>query len=74
MKKNMMNAVMNFFGTAALIGFLDLCVARFDTAAFAQRFTSPSHLAFVAVFSLILGAAAFVRRPRAGAASAAAVA
>ena len=61
MKKNLGIAVMNFFGTAGLIALLELFVARFNTATFTQIFTRPAHLAFVAVFGLILGAAAFVR-------------
>ena len=70
MKKNLRNAAMNFFDTATLIGMFDLCAARFDTAKFARIFTKPSHLAFVIVFGLILGAAAFFKPHRSTAAAA----
>ena len=61
MKKAIGIAVMNFFGITAFIAMLDMFVARFNTAVFARTFTRPSHLAFIAVFGLILAAAAFVR-------------
>ena len=64
MKKNIGIAVMNFFGITAIIALLDLFVARFNTAVFTRTFTRPSHLAFVAVFGLILAAAAFFRPAR----------
>ena len=68
MKKNIGIAVMNFFGLASLVALLDLMVARFNTAVFAQIVSRPSHLAFVAVLGLILAVAPFVRPRRAAAA------
>ena len=61
MKKNFGIAVMNFFGITAIIALLDMFVARFNIPLFVRTFTRPSHLAFVAVFGLILAAAAFIR-------------
>ena len=61
MKKTIGIAVMNFFGISAIIAMLDLFVARFNIPLFVRTFTRPSHLAFVAVFGLILAAGAFIR-------------
>ena len=61
MKKTIGIAVMNFFGISALIAMLDMFVARFNIPVFVRTFTRPSHLAFVAVFGLIMAAAAFIR-------------
>ena len=61
MKKTIGIAVMNFFGITAIIALLDMLVARFNLDVFTRTITRPSHLAFVAVFGLILAAAAFVR-------------
>ena len=69
MKKTAGIAVMNFFGISALIGLLDLVAARFDIAAFVRIAARPAHLAFIAVFGLILAAAAFVRPQHAAAAA-----
>lgn len=59
MKKNLENAVINFFGIAALIGLLDLLAARFSFAAFTQTISRSGHIAFVGVLGLILAAGAF---------------
>ncbi len=64
MKKTIGIAVMNFFGISAIIAMLDMFVARFNIPLFVRTFTRPSHLAFVAVFGLILAAAAFIRPGR----------
>ncbi len=64
MKKTIGIAVMNFFGISALIAMLDLFVARFNIPLFVRAFTRPSHLAFAAVFGLIMAAAAFIRPDR----------
>ena len=64
MKKNIGIAVMNFFGLAALVALLDLMVARFNTAVFAQAFTRPAHLAFIGVLGAIVALAALVRPAR----------
>ena len=61
MKKTVWTAAMNFFGVAALIGMLDLAAASFNIAVFARMITRPAHVAFIAVFGLILTAAAFIR-------------
>ena len=59
MKKNLENAVINFFGIAALIGLLDLLAARFSFAVFTQTISKPGHIAFIGVLGLILAAGAF---------------
>ena len=64
MKKTIGIAVMNFFGISAIIAMLDMFVARFNINLFVKTFTRPSHLAFVAVFGLIMAVAAFVRPGR----------
>ncbi len=61
MKKTVGIAVMNFFGITAIIALLDMLVARFNLDVFTRTITRPSHLAFTAVFGLILAAAAFIR-------------
>ena len=60
MKKSIGIAVMNFFGSAALIGLLDLLAARFSFAAFRQIISKPGHIAFACVMGLVLAAGAFV--------------
>ena len=64
MKKNLVNAVMNFFGVAVLVGMLDLLAARFSFAAFTQIISRPGHIAFAGVLGLILAVGAFFRASR----------
>ena len=61
MKKTLGIAVMNFFGTAALIGLFDLLATRFNFEAFMQIASRPAHIVFVIALGLILAAGAFFR-------------
>ena len=59
MKRNWINAAINFFAIIILVALVDLFAARFSVSEFAEIFTRSAHLAFITALGLIVAVGSF---------------